>query len=191
MPNSLIVMLMTYAFFITGCTEIIHVATESPIQPSAEELSIGTDIDDWELETSIGVNIKKAGSQLKSSHININSYNRIVLLTGQVPSSEARSLAAEIAKNYRGVRQVYNEIKVSGPTSFIARTNDAWLSAKVKTKLMASEEIESSSFKVVTENGIIYLMGLISQQKAATALELTSEVGGAVKVVSVLEYTTD
>ena len=191
MPNSLIVMLMTYAFFITGCTEIIHVATESPIQPSAEELSIGTDIDDWELETSIGVNIKKAGSQLKSSHININSYNRIVLLTGQAPSSEARSLAAEIAKNYRGVRQVYNEIKVSGPTSFIARTNDAWLSAKVKAKLMASEEIESSSFKVVTENGIIYLMGLISQQKAATALELTSEVGGAVKVVSVLEYTTD
>ncbi len=191
MPNSLIVMLMTYAFFITGCTEIIHVATESPIQPSAEELSIGTDIDDWELETSIGVNIKKAGSQLKSSHININSYNRIVLLTGQAPSSEARSLAAEIAKNYRGVRQVYNEIKVSGPTSFIARTNDAWLSAKVKAKLMASEEIESSSFKVVTENGIIYLMGLISQKKAATALELTSEVGGAVKVVSVLEYTTD
>ena len=191
MPNSLIVMLMICALFITGCTEIIHVATESPIQPSAEELSIGTDIDDWELETSIGVNIKKAGSQLKNSHININSYNRIVLLTGQAPSSEARSLAAEIAKNYRGVRQVYNEIKVSGPTSFIARTNDAWLSAKVKTKLMASEEIESSSFKVVTENGIIYLMGLISQQKAATALELTSEVGGAVKVVSVLEYTTD
>jgi len=191
MPNSLIVMLMTYAFFITGCTEIIHVATESPIQPSAEELSIGTDIDDWELETSIGVNIKKAGSELKNSHININSYNRIVLLTGQAPSSEARSLAAEIAKNYRGVRQVYNEIKVSGPTSFIARTNDAWLSAKVKAKLMASEEIESSSFKVVTENGIIYLMGLISQKKAATALELTSEVGGAVKVVSVLEYTTD
>ena len=112
-------------------------------------------------------------------------------MTGQAPSPEARSLAAEIAKNYRGVRQVYNEIKVSGPTSFIARTNDAWLSAKVKAKLMASEEIESSSFKVVTENGIIYLMGLISQQKAATALELTSEVGGAVKVVSVLEYTTD
>ena len=191
MPKSLIVMLMICALFITGCTEIIHVATESPIQPSAEELSIGTDIDDWELETSIGVNIKKAGYELKSSHININSYNRIVLLTGQAPSSEARSLAAEIAKNYRGVRQVYNEIKVSGPTSFIARTNDAWLSAKVKTKLMASEEIESSSFKVVTENGIIYLMGLISQKKAATALELTSEVGGAVKVVSVLEYTTD
>ena len=191
MSKGLIGVLITYAFFITGCTEIIHVATESPIQPLAQELSIGTDIDDWELETSIGVNIKKAGSELESSHININSYNRIVLLTGQVPSSEARSLAAEIAKDYRGVRQVYNEIKVSGPTSFIAMTNDAWLSAKVKTKLMASEEIESSSLKVVTENGVVYLMGLISQKKAATALELTSEIGGAIKVVSVLEYTTD
>jgi osmotically-inducible protein OsmY len=71
----------------------------------------------------------------------------------------------------------------------IARTNDAWLSAKVKHKLMLSNQVESSSVKVVTENGTIYLMGLISQEIAKEALRLTSEIGGAVKVVSVLEYT--
>ena len=176
-------------FFLAGCTEIIHVATENPIQPEPEKISIGTDIDDWELETSIGVNIKKNGPELESSNINVNSYNRVVLLTGQAPSAEARSSAAEVARQYRGVRQVYNEIKISGPTSLIARTNDAWLTAKVKHKLMRSDQVESSSIKVVTENGIIYLMGLISQEKAKEALRLTSEIGGAVKVVSVLEYT--
>lgn len=176
-------------FFLAGCTEIIHVATENPIQPEPEKISIGTDIDDWELETSIGVNIKKTGPELENSNININSYNRVVLLTGQAPSAEARSLAADIARKYRGVRQVYNEIKISGPTSLIARTNDAWLSAKVKHKLMLSNQVESSSVKVVTENGTIYLMGLISQEIAKEALRLTSEIGGAVKVVSVLEYT--
>jgi osmotically-inducible protein OsmY len=181
--------ILVYTFFLAGCTEIIHVATENPIQPEPEKISIGTDIDDWELETSIGVNIKKNSPELESSNINVNSYNRVVLLTGQAPSAEARSSAAEVARQYRGVRQVYNEIKISGPTSLIARTNDAWLTAKVKHKLMRSDQIESSSVKVVTENGIIYLMGLISQEKAKEALRLTSEIGGAVKVVSVFEYT--
>jgi osmotically-inducible protein OsmY len=182
-------MILVYTFFLAGCTEIIHVATENPIQPEPEKISIGTDIDDWELETSIGVNIKKNSPELESSNINVNSYNRVVLLTGQAPTAEARSRAAEVARQYRGVRQVYNEIKISGPTSLIARTNDAWLTAKVKHKLMRSDQIESSSVKVVTENGIIYLMGLISQEKAKEALRLTSEIGGAVKVVSVFEYT--
>ena len=174
---------------LVGCTKIIHVATEEPIKQAPEKISLGTDIDDWELETSIGVNIKKNGPELENSNINVNSYNRVVLLTGQAPSAEARSGAAEVARQYRGVRQVYNEIKISGPTSLIARTNDAWLTAKVKHKLMRSDQVESSSVKVVTENGIIYLMGLISQEKAKEALRLTSEIGGAVKVVSVLEYT--
>ena len=64
--------ILVYTFFLTGCTEIIHVATENPIQPEPEKISIGTDIDDWELETSIGVNIKKNGPELENSNINVN-----------------------------------------------------------------------------------------------------------------------
>lgn len=178
-------------FMLAGCTEIIHVTTEEPIKSAPEEISLGTDIDDWEIETLIGVNIKKSSPELERAHINISSYNRVVLLTGQVPSPEARSLAAKIANSYRGVRLVHNDISVSGPTSFIARTNDAWLSAKVKTKLMAHEEIKSSSIKVVTENGVVYLMGLISREKGKIAIQIASETGGAVRVVSALEYTDE
>jgi PBP1b-binding outer membrane lipoprotein LpoB len=71
MPRRLISVIILYAFFLAGCTEIIHVATENPIQPQPEKISIGTDIDDWELETSIGVNLKKAGPELQDSNINI------------------------------------------------------------------------------------------------------------------------
>ncbi|MFT6300293.1 MAG: osmotically-inducible protein OsmY [Saprospiraceae bacterium] len=176
---------------LAGCTEIIHVTTEEPIKSAPEEISLGTDIDDWEIETLIGVNIKKSSPELEKAHININSYNRVVLLTGQAPSPEARSLAARVANSYRGVRLVHNDISVSGPTSFISRTNDAWLSTKVKTKLMAHEEIKSSSIKVVTENGVVYLMGLISREKGKIAIQITSETGGAVRVVSALEYTDE
>jgi len=178
-------------FMLAGCTEIIHVTTEEPIKSAPEEISLGTDIDDWEIETLIGVNIKKSSPELERAHINISSYNRVVLLTGQVPSPEARSLAAKVANSYRGVRLVHNDISVSGPTSFIARTNDAWLSAKVKTKLMAHEEIKSSSIKVVTENGVVYLMGLISREKGKIAIQIASETGGTVRVVSALEYTDE
>jgi|TARA_B110000503_G_scaffold111119_1_gene166319 osmotically-inducible protein OsmY len=189
MPKSLPSLLVFCICILTGCTKIIHVATEEPIKQAPEKISLGTDIDDWELETLIGVNIKKTGPELENAHININSYNRVVLLTGQAPSSEARILAAKIAKEYRGVRLVHNEIKVSGPTSFLSRTNDAWLSAKVKTKLMASEEVQSSSIKVVTENGVVFLMGLVARQEGGVALRLASETGGAVSIVSVFEYT--
>ena len=189
MSNSLPSLLVFCICILAGCTKIIHVATEEPIKQDPEKISLGTDIDDWELEILIGVNIKKISPELENAHINITSYNRVVLLTGQAPSLEARILAAKTAKEYRGVRQVYNEIKVSGPTSFISRTNDAWLSAKVKTKLMANEEVNSSSIKVVTENGVVFLMGLVVRQKGEVALRLASETGGAVSVVSAFEYT--
>jgi|TARA_B110000908_G_scaffold163949_1_gene211209 osmotically-inducible protein OsmY len=191
MPRRWLVKIIFCIFMLAGCTEIIHVTTEEPIKSAPEEISLGTDIDDWEIETLIGVNIKKSSPELEKAHININSYNRVVLLTGQAPSPEARSLAARVANSYRGVRLVHNDISVSGPTSFISRTNDAWLSTKVKTKLMAHEEIKSSSIKVVTENGVVYLMGLISREKGKIAIQITSETGGAVRVVSALEYTDE
>ena len=191
MPGRWLVKIIFCIFMLAGCTEIIHVTTEEPIKSAPEEISLGTDIDDWEIETLIGVNIKKSSPELEKAHININSYNRVVLLTGQAPSPEARSLAARVANSYRGVRLVHNDISVSGPTSFISRTNDAWLSTKVKTKLMAHEEIKSSSIKVVTENGVVYLMGLISREKGKIAIQIASETGGAVRVVSALEYTDE
>jgi len=191
MPRRWLVKIIFCIFMLAGCTEIIHVTTEEPIKSAPEEISLGTDIDDWEIETLIGVNIKKSSPELEKAHININSYNRVVLLTGQAPSPEARSLAARVANSYRGVRLVHNDISVSGPTSFISRTNDAWLSTKVKTKLMAHKEIKSSSIKVVTENGVVYLMGLISREKGKIAIQITSETGGAVRVVSALEYTDE
>ena len=191
MPGRWLVKIIFCIFMLAGCTEIIHVTTEEPIKSAPEEISLGTDIDDWEIETLIGVNIKKSSPELEKAHININSYNRVVLLTGQAPSPEARSLAARVANSYRGVRLVHNDISVSGPTSFISRTNDAWLSTKVKTKLMAHKEIKSSSIKVVTENGVVYLMGLISREKGKIAIQITSETGGAVRVVSALEYTDE
>lgn len=187
-PTLRLALLLTAALSLNGCTSLINAVTSDPIQPDPSETSFGTDIDDWQMSTMIGVNIKKASPQLASSHINVSTYNKVVLLTGEVASSELRSLAGTTARNYRGVRQVYNELKLQGSSSLLARTNDSWLTTKVKTKLLANNEIASSQIEVVTESGIVYLMGVVSRLTADRATTVASNTGGVKKVVRVFEY---
>ncbi|MBQ0718678.1 MAG: BON domain-containing protein [Gammaproteobacteria bacterium] len=181
-------LLLTGALSLNACTSLINAVTSEPIQPNPSETSIGTDIDDWQMDTMIGVNIKKASPQLASSHINISTYNKVVLLTGEVGSSELRTLAGTTARNYPSVRQVYNELKLQGSSSLLARTNDSWLTTKVKSKLLANNEIASGQIEVVTEGGIVYLMGVVSHTAADRATAVASNTGGVIKVVRVFEY---
>ncbi|MEZ0122978.1 MAG: BON domain-containing protein [Candidatus Reddybacter sp.] len=181
-------LLITAALSLNACTSLINAVTSEPIQPDPSETSIGTDIDDWQMGTMIGVNIKKASQQLADSHINVSTYNKVVLLTGEVASSELRTLAGNTARNYKDVRQVYNELKLQGSSSLLARTNDSWLTTKVKSKLLANKEIVSGEIEVVTESGIVYLMGIVSRDTADRATAVASHTGGVVKVVRVFEY---
>ena len=181
-------LLFTAALSLNACTSLINAVTSEPIQPDPSETSIGTDIDDWQMGTMIGVNIKKASQQLADSHINVSTYNKVVLLTGEVGSSELRTLAGNTARNYKGVRQVYNELKLQGSSSLLARTNDSWLTTKVKSKLLANKEIVSGEIEVVTESGIVYLMGIVTRATADRATAVASHTGGVVKVVRVFEY---
>ena len=181
-------LLLTAALSLNACTSLINAVTSEPIQPDPSETSIGTDIDDWQMDTMIGVNIKKASPQLADSHINVSTYNKVVLLTGEVATSELRTLAGNTARNYKGVRQVYNELKLQGSSSLLARTNDSWLTTKVKSKLLANKEIVSGEIEVVTESGIVYLMGIVAHDTADRAAAVASHTGGVVKVVRVFEY---
>lgn len=187
-PTLRLALLLTTALSLNACTSLINAVTSDPIQPDPSETSIGTDIDDWQMSTMVGVNIKKASPQLASSHINVSTYNKVVLLTGEVASGELRSLAGTTARNYRGVRQVYNELKLQGSSSLLARANDSWLTTKIKTKLLANNEIASRQIEVVTEGGIVYLMGVVSRTAADRATTVASNTGGVIKVVRVFEY---
>ncbi len=173
---------------LAGCTNIIHSIKDDPFQPDPSETTIGTDIDDSWLETMIGVNIKKAHPLLESAHINITAYNRVILLTGEVPNNDLRSLAGQTARDFRGVRQVHNELVAQGVSSFISRTNDTWITTKVKSKLIANDQIDGGNIKVVTEDGVIYLMGIVTRTSADRAAEIASTTRGARRVVKAFEY---
>ncbi|WP_299591270.1 BON domain-containing protein [uncultured Microbulbifer sp.] len=171
-----------------GCATVLDATHDGPIQPDPGERSFGTYIDDQQLETITKVNIGKAHPDLKAANIDVVSFNGVVLLTGQVSSNDLRNLAGGTAQQVHSVRQVYNEIQVRGTTSVLARTSDTWLTTKVKSALLTDKEIDSGRIKVVTENGVVYLMGLLTRQEAENAAEKTRTVGGVQKVVKAVEY---
>ena len=173
---------------LNACTSIISATTDKPIQPDPSKRSFGTYIDDEQLETIAEVNLTKASPSLDSSHINVNAFNGVVLVTGEVPNEAARELATSTLRKLHKVRQVFNELRIQGNSSFLGRTNDSWISSKVKTQLLAHKDIDSGRVKVITENGIVYLMGTVSRAQAKKIADVVSRIGGVQKVVRTFEY---
>lgn len=173
---------------VSGCSTIVEATHDGPIQTDPGERSFGTVIDDQKLETIIQVNIAKADPALKNSNIHATSFNGVVLLTGQVPNNAMRDLAGRTARAPHRVRQVYNELEVSGKTTLLARTSDSWLTTKVKSVMLVDKNVDSGRIKVITENGVVYLMGLLTRNEAETAAEVARSIGGVQKVVKAVEY---
>lgn len=173
---------------VSGCTQIITATTDEPIANDPGSRSLGSYVDDEIIETKVLVNINQTDPALKSSRISATSHNGIVLLTGNAPNDRLRQLAGEVATNVKKVRKVHNELATGTDVSMLARSNDAWISTKVKSRLSLNEQLDASRIKVVTENGIVYLMGLVSKAESDTAATIVSETSGVQKVVRVFEY---
>lgn len=183
-----LIALFSTLIWLSGCTAIVSATSEGPIQEDPGERTLGAAIDDQIIETKALVNIRAADPALDNANIDAVSYNGILLLIGQVPSETLRQQAATIAANIKRVRRVHNELIVTGKTSLLVRSNDAWLSTKVRSKLAFSDKLDSGRIKVVTENGVVYLMGIVSGQEADIAADLVRQTNGVQRVVRVFEY---
>jgi len=177
-------------FLLNSCATVISATTgDDGIQENRGTRSLGAVVDDGSIETTIKVNLNAADEQLKKSHINVVSFNGTVLLVGQVPSQDMKNLATRVARTSNSrVKEVYNELEVAGATTFLSRSNDAWLTSKIKTLMLADKEVSGMRTKVVTENGVVYLMGLLTQEEANKAVDLVSNTKGVTKVVRAFEY---
>lgn len=172
----------------SGCAEVINATTSKPIEMKANERTMGAKLNDNEIETAAKVNIKKADPQLEHAHVNIDSFNGIVLLTGQVASDELRNLVADTVYKLSPVREIHNELVVSEPTNFAARSKDTWISTKIKAQLLADSETQSRRVHFVTENQAVFLMGIVSHAEADRIVNMVSHTADVQKVVKVFEY---
>ncbi|AKK00139.1 MULTISPECIES: BON domain-containing protein [Pseudomonas] len=188
-PNRLGLLALTLCLGISGCTSVVNASREKPIEDDRGTRTFGSKIDDSLIETKAGVNIAKADPDLdNNSHIVVTSFNGVVLLAGQTPRADLKAKAEQAASSVQRVKTVHNELQVLQPSSLLARQNDAWLTTKIKTQMLTDASIPGSRIKVVTENGIVYLLGLLTKQEAAQATNLVQGVSGVQKIVKLFEY---
>ncbi len=124
-------------------------------------------------------------------HININSYNRQVLLTGEVPTAQDKATAEQLVARVENVRTIVNELAVLGNSTLPQRSSDSLVTAKVKAGLVDAKDLYANAFKVVTERGTTYLQGKVSQREADRATEVARSVGGVQKVVRIFEIVSE
>lgn len=183
-----IIALLGASLLSAGCSQILHMSSSKPMEMKANERTLGARLNDSEIETVARVNIKKADPQLEHAHINIDSYNGLVLLTGQVPSDELRDLVADTVYKLNPVREVHNELVVAPATDFAARSVDSWISTKIKSQLVADSTTRNSRVHFITEMKTVYLMGTVTRAEADRIVGMVSRTSDVVKVVKVFEY---
>lgn len=124
-------------------------------------------------------------------HINIVSYNRQVLLTGEVPNEQDKQLAEQVVSRVENVRSIINELAVLAPSTLTQRSSDALVTGRVKSNLIDAKDLQSNAFKVVTERGVTYLMGRVTAREADRATDLARRTSGVQKVVRLFEIITE
>jgi osmotically-inducible protein OsmY len=145
-------------------------------------------VNDENIESKATNTLYEDNSINKRIHVNITSYNGIVLISGEVLSEDLRQKVIDVVRNMPDVRRVHNELIVADLTSFESRSGDSWITSKVKSQMMGNKQLESNYVKVVTENDTVYLMGLVTEKEAAVAADIASNVTGVKRVVTLFEY---
>ena len=153
--------------------------------------TVGTYIDDEGIELKARMAIFDNKDLNRQIHINIISINGVVLLVGQAPTEDLRMQAETITRSIPKVRLVHNEMAIAAPNSYMVRSSDSMITAKVKTSLFGIkglDDFDPSRVKVVTENGVVYLMGILHQSESNAVTERARQVSGVQKVVKLFEY---
>jgi osmotically-inducible protein OsmY len=170
-----------------GCAAVAVGGAATGAAVALDRRTAGVFVGDQEIELRALTRLREALPQ-KSGSISATSYNRQVLLTGQVPDEATRARAAEVVKGIPDVRTVFNELSVSGVTSLTSQANDTTITGNLKARLLRDERVPGSKIKVVTEAGVVYLMGLVTKAEADTATEIARTTSGVIKVVTLFEH---
>jgi osmotically-inducible protein OsmY len=171
-----------------GCAPVVLAgAAASGVLVAEDRRTAATMAEDQSIEIKTS---NRIGESIKGSiHLNVTSYNRAVLLTGEVPDAEGRDRAERVARSIENVRAVYNELVVMGVTPLSSRTNDTVITSKVKARFIDAQKFSPLHVKVVTENGVVFLLGIVKKQEATEATDIARTTSGVRRVVRVFEYT--
>ncbi|MDT8896362.1 BON domain-containing protein [Halomonas sp. I1] len=169
---------------LAGCSTM----TSGPVNEHYGQRTEGTKVEDSNIEDKISRNLGATDARLDDARINVDTFNGVVLLTGQVPSQELKGMAVHVAEQVRNVRKVHNELTIAANLPSSQRLADTWITTKVRTALAANEAIDASRLLVVTENATVYLMGIVSRAEAERIVSVVSNAGGMQRIIKVFDY---
>ncbi|MDQ2989558.1 MAG: BON domain-containing protein [Pseudomonadota bacterium] len=174
---------------LSGCVEMMVGGAVMGAVATADRRTLGAQTEDKTITVKAELRVPKIAGP--DAHVNIASFNRRVLLTGEVRDEAAKAGVEREVRSIEGVQTIDNELEIAGPSSYTSRSSDALITTKVKASLVDMKTISATSFKVVTERGTVYLMGRVTQREGQVAADVARGVSGVQRVVKIFEYLTE
>lgn len=175
------------ASLVTGCIPAIVVGVGAGAMVAVDRRTTGAQVDDQATETKVTL---EAGNRWGNEvHLNVTSFNGNVLLSGEAPTAQVRGEIVQLTKKTEHTRTVYDEMVVGPVTDLGARSNDTYITSKVKARMLESDIVKSIYIKVVTERSVVYLMGVVSRAEGDAAAQVGATTQGVARVVKLFEYT--
>lgn len=185
--------LLAAATLVTGLSAcaplIVGGAMVGGVMMALDRRTSGTQVEDQSIELKAANRIKDTLGE--RGHVSVTSFNRMVLLTGEVPSEQDKQAVELAVSRIENVKSIVNEVAVMGNSSFGSRSNDVILSGKVKATFVDARDIQANAYKVVVERGVVYLMGIVTEREANRGSDLARSVSGVQKVVRVFEIVSE
>lgn len=177
------------ALLLQGCVAAAVVGTAAVgTKAATDPRSVGTQVDDSTLELRVNTALNKDEQLKKEARVNVMAWQGKVLLTGQAPSTDLAAQAKQIAMGVEGTSEVFNEIRQGQPIGLGTASSDTWITTKVRSQLLGSDQVKSSAVKVTTENGEVFLMGSLTSREGQAAADIASRVSGVQHVTTAFTY---
>ena len=188
-PLVLALVVASSAWAVSACAPIVLGSAYVGTMAATDRRTVGIQVEDKNIE--LKASSRLSGRYGDKGHINVNAYNRKLLLTGEVPDDAAKRDAEEQARGIENVRALVNELQVGIPTSLATRSNDLFIEGKIKASLVDAKDLFANSFRITVENGVAYLMGRVTEREGKRGAEIAAGVSGVKKVVKVFDYITE
>lgn len=185
---TLCVLVVTGILMLQGCVAAVIGAGAGVAKIASDPRTAGKQVDDTAIDSKISLKIKNESDYFKGSRIVVSSYNGNVLLIGQASSQSVIDRVVELANGVDSVEKIFNQIRIGNIISAGTMTNDAWITTNIKTKLIANKNTKARDIKVITENGEVFLLGIVTRDEGYTAGDIASRVSGVKLVTKIFTY---
>lgn len=185
-----LLLLLAIAFSLQGCIFVVGAAAGAAgVAVVYDHRKLEKIVLDEKIAKKAAEKLQAMLSDREKTHIAVTCFNQVVLLSGEATTPALRQEAEELVRTVPDIKRIYNQIMIKAPSSTLTQASDSWITTKIKTQMLATEGLQSGTIKVVTENGTVYLLGIVSKEQAEIAVDIARQVQGVQRVMKIFQYT--